>query len=178
MPQLGGAPVVSLGKFHGTPDTIKMMIDYARGTEGEQNVLVRQYAEAIVRFLRPKDYLGEILAIRHWCTGPHLRYANDARHVEQVKSPFRTLTEVGTYGVSNLDCDDFATVIASLGMCLGREARYTMVGFGAANEFTHVFACLKEPRSGEWIICDPVAGTREHVMASTAKTFQHVSVDD
>lgn len=174
----GAAPAVALGKFRGTDDTIRLMLDYARGPEGEQNIKVRQWAEAIIRFLRPKDYLGEILAIRHWCTGAHLRYANDARHVEQVKSPFRTLTEVEQYGVANLDCDDYATLIATLGMTLGREARYTMVGYSAKGEFSHVFACLKEPRSGEWIICDPVAGTREYVMASTAKDFRHVSVDD
>ena len=178
--QVGGddMPVHSLGRFHGTDDTIRMMIDYARGPEGEQNPRVRQWAEAIVRQLRPKDYLGEIIAIRHWCTGPHLRYGNDARHVEQVKSPFRVLMEVQQYGISVLDCDDFACLIATLGMCLGREARYTMVGFGLPGDYTHVFGCLKEPRSGEWIICDPVAGTREYMMASTAKTYKHISVDE
>lgn len=177
-PSAAPAPEAWLNDFHGTDDTISLMIRYARGPEGEQNALVRQWAETLVRLLRPKDYLGEILAIRHWCTGPHLRYTNDARHVEQVKSPFRVLTEVQTYKVSLLDCDDFATLIATLGMCLGREARFTMVGFGGADQYTHVFACLKEPRSGEWIICDPVAGTREHKMASTASTWRHVSVDE
>jgi hypothetical protein len=177
-PLAGDSPIPWLGEFHGTDDTISLMLQYARGPEGEQNVKVRQYAEAIVKQLRPKDYLGEIIAIRHWCTAPRLRYANDARHVEQVKSPFRVLTEIEQYGVSNLDCDDYATLIAALGMTLGREARFTMVGFGLPGDYTHVFACLKEPRSGEWIICDPVAGTREHVMASTAKTYKHISVDD
>lgn len=177
-PNLGDLPQSVLGGFHGTDDTIKMMIDYARGREGEQNPRVRQYAEAITRNLRPKDYLGEILAIRHWCTGPYLRYTNDARHVEQVKSPLRVITEIEQYGVSLMDCDDYATFISALGMCLGREARYTMVGFAGPGDFTHVFSCLREPRSTEWIICDPVAGTREHQMASTAKTFKHISVDN
>lgn len=177
-PALGDTVVPWLGRFRGTDDTIKLMLQYARGTEGEQNVVVRQWADSIIRQLRPKDYLGEIIAIRQWCTAPHLRYTNDARHVEQVKSPFRTLSEVSTYGVSNLDCDDYALLIATLGMCVGREARFTMVGFGMPGDYTHVFACLKEPRSSEWIICDPVAGTREYEMASTCKTFKHISVDD
>ena len=177
-PLAGDVPVPWLSGFRGTDDTIKLMLQYSRGPEGEQNARVRQWAESIVRLLRPKDYLSEILSIRHWCTGPHIRYANDARHVEMVKSPFRILSEIEQYGVCNLDCDDYATLIATLGMSLGREARFTMVGFGDAGDYTHVFACLKEPRSGEWIICDPVAGTREAEMARTAKTWKHVSVDE
>lgn len=173
-----GAPVQSLGRFHGTDDTLKMMVDYARGTEGEQNATVRQWAEAIVRLLRPKDYLSEILAIRHWCTGPQLRYANDARHVEQVKSPLRIFNEIQAYGVSNVDCDDFGCLISSLGMCLGREARLTCVGFSIPGDYTHVFAGLKEPRSGDWIVCDPVAGTRELEMLRAATSYKHVSVDE
>ena len=177
-PLAGDSPVTWLGEFRGTNDTIDLMLEYARGNEGERNVKVRQYAEAIVRQLRPKDYLGEILAIRHWCTSPRLRYANDARHVEQVKSPFRVLTEIEQYGVSNLDCDDYATLIAALGMSLGRNARFTMVGFGMPGDYTHVFAGLQEPRSSQWIITDPVAGTREAQMARTAKTYKHISVDE
>lgn len=167
-----------LGRFKGTDDTISLMLQYARGREGEQNARVRQWADSIIRLLRPKDYLGEILAIRHWCTAPHLRYTNDARHVEQVKSPFRILAEVEKYGISNLDCDDYSTLIACLGMCLGREARFTMVGFSVGGDYTHVFACLKEPRSGEWIVCDPVAGTRESKMLRSVKTHKHISVDN
>lgn len=177
-------PMVDPGKpwlhsFKGTDDTIKLMLDYARGKEGEQSARVRQWAEAIVRLLRPKDYLSEILAIRGWCTGPQLRYTNDARHVEQVKTPLRMLSEIEKHGVSLVDCDDIATLIAALGMSLGRNATYTMARFSkTSRQFTHVFCRLQEPRSGTWIVCDPVAGTREAQMLSTAVGFKNISVDD
>jgi hypothetical protein len=168
-----------LSSFKGTQDTINMMVDYARGKEGEQNARVRQWAEAIVRLLQPKDYLSEILAIRGWATGPHLRYTNDARHVEQVKTPLRILSEIESSGVSLVDCDDIACLIAALGMSLGRNASYTKAGFDKASpQYTHVFARLKEPRSGAWIVCDPVAGTRETQMLASAVRFQNISVDE
>jgi len=186
--QLGSSPAATqpisdvgkpwLNSFKGTDDTIKLMLEYARGKEGEQSARVRQWAEAIVRLLRPKDYLSEILALRGWCTGPHLRYTNDARHVEQVKTPLRVLTEIEKHGVSLVDCDDIATLLAALGMSLGRNATYTMAKFGKSLQFTHVFCRLQEPRSGTWIVCDPVAGTREAEMLSTATGFKHISVDE
>lgn len=180
----GGRPSADPGRpwlnsFKGTDDTIRLMIEYARGAEGEQNARVRQWAEAMVRLLQPKDYLSEILAIRGWCTGPQLRYTNDARHVEMVKTPLRILNEIEEFGVSLVDCDDIATLIAALGMCLGRNATYTKAGFSRMDpQYTHVFARLQEPRSGTWIVCDPVAGTRESVMISTAVRFKNISVDE
>lgn len=180
-----GRPSADAGKpwlssFHGTDDTIKLMIEYARGNEGERNARVRQWSESIVRLLQPKDYLSEILALRHWATGKHLRYTNDARHVEQVKTPFRILKEVEQFDRSLVDCDDIATLLAAMGMQLGREARFGMAGFDPnhPDEFTHVFCCLREPRSQQWIVCDPVAGTREQEMLGAAKSFSFISVDN
>lgn len=168
-----------LSSFKGTDDTLRLMVQYARGPEGEQNARVRQWAEAMVRLLRPKDYLSEILSIRGWCTGPQLRYTNDARHVEMVKTPLRILNEIEEFGVSLVDCDDIATLIAALGMSLGRNATYTTAGFSRADpQYTHVFARLQEPRSGKWVVCDPVAGTREKQMLSSAVRFKHLSVDE
>ena len=167
-----------LGAFRGTDDTLSLMIDYARGPEGEKNAWVRQWAEKIVKDIAPKDYLSEILAIRGWATSPWLRYTNDARHVEQLKTPYRILLEIQKNGVSLVDCDDIATLIAALAMQLGREVRYGMAGFAGDGEFTHVFACVKEPRSQIWIVCDPVAGTRELEMLRSAKITKTVSVDD
>lgn len=181
---LAAAPPADVGKpwlssFKGTSDTIALMLAYARGNEGEQNARVRQWAETIVRQIAPKDYLSEILALRGWCTSPHLRYTNDARHVEQVKTPFRILSEIESTGVSLVDCDDIACLLAALGMSLGRAAAYTMAGFSRSDpQMTHVFCRLQEPRSGVWIVCDPVAGTREQEMLESAVRFETVSVDE
>jgi hypothetical protein len=174
---LTAAGRVQLGKFRGTPQTLKLMRDYAVGPEGEQSFVVRQYAESIVRQIAPKDYLSEILALHGWATSPVFRYTNDALHVEQVKSPLRILNEVKQSGTSLVDCDDIATLLAALALSLGRRCQYVIVGFGAPGSFTHVFTRVQEPKSKEWIILDPVAGTRDAEMASRAIQHEFYEID-
>lgn len=168
---------VSLGKFRGTPQTLKLMRDYAIGSEGEQSFLVRQFAEAVVRQIAPKDYLSEILALYGWAKAPQFRYTNDALHVEQVKSPQRILMEVQTMGSSLVDCDDTATLLAAMALTLGRRVQFVVAGFGAPGVFTHVFTRIQEPRSREWIIVDPVAGTRDAEMANRVAHVEFVEVE-
>ena len=170
-------PQISLGRFQGTDDTARLMRQYALGPEGEQHFLVRQMAEKIVGSVAPKDYLGEILAIRHWGTSPVIRYTNDPRHVELVKTPVRALLEIQKNGFALLDCDEIALLLGSLGMSIGKEFSFCLVGFGAQGSYSHVFARLKEPKSSMWIVCDPVAGPNEPTMLRRVKTYKIVSVD-
>jgi hypothetical protein len=175
---LFATPKVSLGRFHGTDDTVRMMRDYALGPEGESNFKVRQWGERIIAHVAPKDYLSEILAVRAWATNRNIvRYTNDARHVEQVKTPVRSLLEIEQNGVTLVDCDDIATLIGALGMSTGKEASFVIVGFGAPEEYTHVFCRLREPKTGEWIVCDPVAGPNELQMLQRVSTYKIVEVD-
>ncbi len=161
-------PVVQLGAFRGTPHTVKTMVEYAMGPEGERHYKIRAWAEKITRWVAPKDYLSEILALRAWATPDPswgaLRYTNDQLHVEMIKTPFRILTEIEQSGRSLVDCDDIACLLAALGMSLGRKASYVIAAFGNSPQFTHVFCRLLEPKSGKWIVVDPVAGTKEQQM--------------
>jgi len=162
-----------------------MMLEHALGKEGEQNLRVRQWAEQIIRQVAPKDYLSEILALRHWATSPWVRYTNDAAHVEQIKSPYVALREIETTGTTLLDCDDIACLLAALGLSVGREASFVVVGFDAPTVvrlgmppvYTHVFCRMKEPRSKTWIVCDPVAGPNEAQMLSRVKTYKVFQVE-
>lgn len=175
---IGAYPSVSLGRFQGTDDTVRLMRQFALGPEGEQHFRVRQWAEKIVRDIAPKHYLSEILALRHWATDRNvIRYTNDARHVEQVKTPLRSLLEVEQNGFALLDCDDIATLLAALGMSVGKEAEFVVAGFGAPGEYTHVFVRFREPKSGQWIVCDPVAGPNESQMLRRVKHYKITSVD-
>jgi hypothetical protein len=153
------------------------MVEYALGTEGEKNFVVRQWAESIVRHVAPKDYLSEILALYGWATSPWLRYTNDAIHVEQVKTPYRTLLEVSKTGVSLVDCDDIAVVMAAMALSLGRRCQYVVVGFGHPDVFTHVFLRVQEPKTKEWIVLDPVAGTHDADMLRKVRNSKIVEVD-
>jgi len=55
---------------------------------------------------------------------------------------------------------------------------FVIVGFGEAGQYTHVFVRIKEPRSGQWIVCDPVAGSDERGMLERVTTFYTKSLDE
>jgi len=153
------------------------MVRAAHGPRGEQSILVRSMVEEIVRDLQPKDYLGEILAIRYWVT-EHIRYVNDPLHVEIVKDPQRIMEEIIAHGQASEDCDGIAEMIGVLCLLVGRVVEFVVVGFGEAGHYSHVFVRVKEPRSGQWIVCDPVAGSDERGMLDRVTTFYTKSLDE
>jgi len=153
------------------------MREHAWGAHGEHSIVVRQMVEEIVRGLWPKDYMSEILAVRNFCTS-HLRYVNDPLHIEMVKTPERLVTEIRSWGVAAADCDEIAQLIATMALQLGREAEYVVAGFGAPGDYSHVFTRVKEPKSGTWIVCDPVAGTDERTMLNRVTTYEIWSLDE
>ncbi len=55
---------------------------------------------------------------------------------------------------------------------LGRDVEIVIVGFGAPGHYSHVFVRVKEPKSGKWIVLDPVAGTDEASMLSRVTTYK------
>lgn len=63
--------------------------------------------------------------------------------------------------VSN--CDDMSALLAALFLAVGCQADVVTCAFRhmfyqGRRQFSHVFARAKEPRSGTWVVCDPVAG--------------------
>jgi hypothetical protein len=168
---LADRPPQTLRAFHGPPDTIAEMRRAALGPRGEQSAVVNSVKNSIVRDLEPKDYLSEILAVRFF-VAERIRYSNDALHVEQVQDPERLCDQIIKYGKAVGDCDDSATLIATLCLQLGREAEFITAGFGKPGHYTHVFARVKEPKSGRWIVCDPVAGPDEASMIRRVTTYK------
>lgn len=179
MPALSqvNVPPYMLSGFTGAPDTLRAMVQAVQGLRGEQSMLVRSVAEHIVRRVQPKDYLGEILAIRYWVT-ENVRYVNDPLHVEMVKDPERLIEEIRDHGIGIGDCDDLCAIIGCMALQVGRVAEAVVVGFGAPGEFAHVFCRVQEPRSGQWIVCDPVAGTDERGMLESVTDHFTVSFDE
>jgi hypothetical protein len=166
-----------LSRFRGSPDTLNKMREQAWGPRGEQSMAVRAMTEDVVSGIRGKDYLGEILAVRNFGM-THLRYLNDPLHVELIKDPERIVEEIRQNGQALVDCDEIAELIATMLMQLGRKAEYVVVGFNAPGDFSHVFTRVKEPKSGQWIVCDPVAGSDERTMLSRVSTFEIWSLDE
>ena len=181
---LGSVPPSRIGKFGGPEDTLKSMAAAALGKRGEQSPVVRRFTESVVRDIHPKDYLGEILAIRNVLLQPSptrgptplFKYMNDPRHVEWIKDPQRQVEEIEQSGCAVVDCDEIACMAATMALQLGREAEFVALGF-APGQLTHVGARIKEPKSDAWIWVDAVAGPRERAAAATAKEVLTYSLD-
>lgn len=168
---IADAPPTTVRPFQGPADTLRVMIEMTIGPRGEQSTLVRSLKDHIVRDLAPKDYLGEILAVRNF-VAEKVKYSNDALAVEQVQDPERMCDQITRFGKCVADCDEIALLVGTLCRQLGREIDYVTVGFKQPGSFAHVFCRVKEPKSGVWIICDPVAGTDEASMAKRVTTYK------
>lgn len=174
-----GAPApYAVKPFSGAEDTLRSMADAALGPRGEQSFPVRQFAEWIVRDVAPKDYLGEIVAVRNAFVQPSpmrpgsalVRYTNDPLHVELVKDPERLVDEIAAHGSTLADCDEIVCLAGTCLLQLGREVEWVALGFGSGPgaQLTHVGLRAKEPKSARWIWLDGVAGPREREAAQTA----------
>lgn len=165
-------------------DTLSAMERIALGPRGEQSLLVRGFTEHVTRHVAPKDYLGEILAVRNvflqpspWVPGtPLFRYVNDPRHVEWIKDPQRLVEEINEHGTTQLDCDESSVCAATMCLQLGREVEFVALGF-SPGQLTHVAVRVREPKTNRWIFVDPVAGPREREAAHTAKEIKTWSLD-
>lgn len=170
-------PPYKLSGFNGPPDTLAKMVQAVQGDRGERSFFVRAVTEEVVGELWPKEYLGEILAINAWVS-EHVVYLNDPMHVELLKDPQRLCEEIVAKGFARGDCDDIATLIGTMALQVGRHARFVVVGFAEKGNYSHVFAQVLEPRSGDWIVCDPVAGYSVRSMLERVTTYQIWSCDE
>ena len=168
---IADAPPTTIRPFHGPADTVRAMIDAIVGPRGEQSTLVRGVKDHIIREVQPKDYYSEILAVRYF-VHEKCKYSNDALGVEQVQDAERMCDQIVKFGKVIGDCDDCAVLMATLCRQLGREVEIIIVGFGRQGSYSHVFVRVKEPKSGKWIVLDPVAGTDEASMLRRVTTYQ------
>lgn len=171
MPNVQIAPPVTFGPFQGPRTTIAEMVRALNGPRGERSVLVRSYTEEVVRGLQPKDYLSEMLAVRY-AVAEDTRYLNDPLTTEWVKDPERIVYEIRNTGKALIDCDEYALLVATMWRQLGREVDFVTVGFGMPGSYSHVFPRGLEPKSGKYIVGDPVAGTTEGAMLRRVSTYK------
>ena len=158
MNAMADAPV-ELGPFRGAPQTVALVKRYA--VESQRHPDVRLLAEDVLPKVKSKDYLSEILAIYNYVLA-NTRYTNDPRNVELVKKPWRVVRQMRAGQVPGLDCDDLVCLIAALLLAVGREVQIVTVGFRRQHfrgqiQYSHVFLRVREPRTGRWVVLDPVA---------------------
>jgi hypothetical protein len=175
-PTLTDSPPTWFGPFRGPETTINTMRQLCLGARGERSMLVRGAVEYCTRGLLNKDYLSEILSIRNF-VAERVRYQNDPVALELVKDPQRLVEEMARHVIAVGDCDDIALLLATMGRQLGRESEFITVGFGAPNNFSHVFTRVREPKTARWVVLDPVAGTREGAMLARVTTWKSWKID-
>jgi hypothetical protein len=141
-----------------------MSVGYiAKGILASQNhESIRKLAERNCQFVRSKDYVSEILANHNLVWG-HTRYMRDPRTVELIKAPYIVAGQVARGEIPSIDCDDMAGFEGALHLATGCEVRLVTAAFrhmfyNGERQYSHVYVEAREPRSGTWIVCDPVAG--------------------
>jgi transglutaminase-like putative cysteine protease len=153
MYQLEGVPRVVRGTLPaghaGTGRTLQLMRQLAR--EGAATLTVKQAAVAIVRAagVAGHDFAGEMDALFRFVRD-RIRYAKDPVGIEDLQSPRFTLEN------RTGDCDDKATLLASLLLAIGHPAdvRFRVIGTHPLSEqFSHVYVVVNA--NGRRIALDP-----------------------
>lgn len=167
-------PPSTLTPYRGVDHSVKAIQRAVLSGRGAWSPKVRLAAEKICERVAPKDYLSEILALRYWVLW-HCPYFRDPRHVEWVRDPEAMLTtiEQSPTGVVRCDCDENTGLLAALWCAGGNDVDIVTVAFDPwPAPATHVFLrCAIPGVKGQWVVTDPVAGTKETFMLQKARRF-------
>lgn len=107
---------------------------------------IRQLATSIIAPVQAKDWMGELQAIFTYVQ-VNIRYTQDINGVETIQTPLATLT------LGRGDCDDMATLLASLAEAAGFPTRFKAVAFDPG-AYEHVWVEAMLPDTQEWVAMD------------------------
>lgn len=123
----------------GVRETLALMRSIVRKAKGDPAVVAT--ARSLTRMVPQKNWRGEVEALFRFVRD-RIRYVMDPNDVEYLSTPSR-LIEMGAG-----DCDDKATLLASLLESIGHPSRFVAVGF-EPGALTHVYV---EARIGpDWV---------------------------
>ena len=105
----------------GASSTLYAMRDLVRAAVRDPAQKVRETAISIFRAASVSGFVDEARALQQWVK-TNITYMRDPPDVELVQTPQKTLE----YGRG--DCDDQATLLASLLMATGHPARFVAIG--------------------------------------------------
>lgn len=152
--------------YRGAPQTIAVIKKSA--IESQTKPVVRMLAEEVTKHLPSKDTVSEALAYYNLVLD-RTRYMRDPRNIEYVRAPWVVVEQIMAGHTPGLDCDDMTALICALGTISGAECRAVTVAFKnmfykGRRQYSHVFAQIREPRTGAWMTLDPVAGDKTNEM--------------
>ena len=147
-PQLSGQVVTIQNGYPGIKQTIRAMRDLVN--QYKTNLDIRQTATQAVFLTPQKDDYAEIEAVFH-LVQQGIRYCKDIHQVETLSSPTMTLAQrLG-------DCDDQATLLATLLEAVGYPTRFVIAAYQQPGMYEHVY--IQVYCHGQWIDLDP---TEQH----------------
>lgn len=134
-----------------------------------KNLTIRNLAGGLVQGLRQKDFNGEIRVI-HAYVRDSVRYLKDIHGVETIQTPLVTLQN--GFG----DCDDKATLLASMLESIGHPCRLVAVGFLNPDVYQHVYVETRSGNKSAWIPLEttenvPVGWSPKRVVARLRVTI-------
>jgi hypothetical protein len=114
----------------GTRQTLRLMSKLVR--EYRASGPIRDTAKNLVEHLPSQAAHDEVRALFHFVRD-EIRYLGDVNEVETIQAPDVTLAS------GQGDCDDKATLLASLLQSIGFKTQFVAVGFSEPGVFEHVF---------------------------------------
>ena len=152
--------------YRGAPQTIAVIKRSVIDSQGKASV--RALAEEVTKHLPSKDTVSEALAFYNLVLD-RTRYMRDPRSVEYGRAPWVLVEQMMAGHTPGTDCDDQTALICALAAVSGAECRAVTVAFKnmfykGRRQYSHVFAQIREPRTGAWMTLDPVAGDKTQEM--------------
>jgi transglutaminase-like putative cysteine protease len=136
MPLADGVP--------GTMQTLALMRQLV--TAYRTSDTVRRAASSIMFLTPDRGQAPRARALYEW-TRAHVRYVPDILDVETLQTPDQTLRSlVG-------DCDDSATLLATMFEAVGYPTRFVLAAYQQTDQFEHVY--LQVLIDGVWVDADP-----------------------
>jgi transglutaminase-like putative cysteine protease len=128
----------------GIAQTVRQMQALVHGNTGIRSWVVRKAAVEAVRGVERGQ--PEIDSVFNWVKD-NIEFRGEAG--ETLQSPEATLN------LGAGDCDDQATLIATLLRSLGYQTDFRTVAMqGSEDEFSHVYAVVQDKQTGQWVPLD------------------------
>jgi transglutaminase-like putative cysteine protease len=128
----------------GTRATLRVMSKLVK--QYRSSGVIRDTASRIVEGLPSQAFRDEARALFYFVRDD-IRYLGDVNEVETLQAPDVTL------GTGQGDCDDKATLLASLLQSIGHPTQFVAVGFSDPGVFEHVY--VRTLVGDRWIALDP-----------------------
>lgn len=130
-----------------TRDTLKWMVRIVRKYKSDAGTVMAARQILNAAHVPERNVASQIRALQAYVRD-HITYVPDPRRVEMVQTPPQTLT------IRTGDCDDKATLLATLLESVNLPTRFVAMGFqdGAAHGMTAYSHVLNEVQlHGQWI---------------------------